>query len=398
MHFRAAAPAVVARRLLANHHNLSAVRAFSGYTLPAIMPPHFDKKQNWRSDTTEVYKNFVKKYGKNSPLVTIGTGIIAQGLHEFARSHNHPFVTGGVDNGLDVTSKRSIRGFIKNAINVHGLKEGDSMAVFNGAAFLSAHPNIAGSIDVNVGGAINLIIVAQEIMKDRGINLVILTPSSIARDQLSSPYGTGKRLVENLTSFQNLSTPTDFRSVILPGLISGLNPIGGSTDTPDELAKHVAHLVVLNEANEDGKPRVRAALGMSETDEFYSRVKVDRKVSMAGIKDVISSMIQVYSLDKLPLAIPICGGEKMSYSVADAENALKKHLGNKYPSSCKLIERLGIQQKNLEEWGPIGICLPNVDKEWNIRTAEEDLDISVVHAFEHYKKLARQKVELSSTC
>jgi len=350
-----------------------------------IVPPFFSDDKNWKADHAEVYAKFQKRFG-NAPLVAIGTGIIGQGLHEFTRIHNHGFNTGGIDNGLDITSKRSLRGFLAHVIRTNGLKAGDRLPVFNGAAFLSAHPNIAGSIDVNVGGAINLIIVAQEIMKDRGVDITILTPSSIARDQLSSPYGTGKRLVENLTSFQNLSTPTDFRSVILPGLISGLNPLGGSTDTPDALARHVAHLVVYEEADGDEKWHVLKALGM-ESEDFVSAVRVDRKVSMGGIKDVVSSLMQVFALDSLPTAIPICGGPSMSYSVNDAEHALKNHLGTRYPQ-FKLIEDLGVQQKNLEEWGPIGIELPNVDREHGICSVAEELDVSVVSAYEHYRELA----------
>jgi hypothetical protein len=350
-----------------------------------ITPPFFAEDKRWKEDMADVYVKFQKRFGR-APLVAIGTGIIGQGLHEFTRVHNHGFNTGGIDNGLDITSKRSLRGFLQHVIRTNGLKSGDRLPVFNGAAFLSAHPNIAGSIDVNVGGAINLIIVAQEIKKDKGIDITILTPSSIARDQLSSPYGTGKRLVENLTSFQNLSTPTDFRSVILPGLISGLNPLGGSTDTPDALAKHVAHLVVYDEAPGDEKWHVLKALGM-DSEEFISSVKADRKVSMGGIKDVVSSLIQVFALDSLPNAIPICGGPSMSYSVSDAEKALRAHLGASYPQFT-LVEKLGVQQKNLEEWGPIGIELPNVDSEHGLCTVAEDLDVSVVSAYEHYRELA----------
>lgn len=361
-----------------------------GYNAPMIMPPFFAEDKNWKQDHAEVYKKFQKRFGK-APLVTIGTGIIGQGLHEFTRVQNHGFCTGGIDNGLDITSKRSLRGFLGHVIRTYGLVSGDRLPVFNGAAFLSAHPNIAGSIDVNVGGAINLIIVAQEIKKASGIDITILTPSSIARDQLSSPYGTGKRLVENLTSFQNLSTPTDFRSVILPGLISGLNPLGGSTDTPDALAKHVAHLVVYNEAAGEDKWRVLQALGMTSED-FISLVNVDRKVSMAGLKDVISSLIQVFALDSLPDAIPICGGPSMSYSVSDAERALKAHLGTNYPS-FNLIQQPGVQQKNLEEWGPIGIELENVDQKHGISTVNEDLDISVVSAYQHYRELALNAIK-----
>ena len=360
----------------------------SGYHPPVILAPFFDESHQWKSDN--VCAEFAARYG-NAPLVAIGTGIIGQGLHEFTRVHNLGFHTGGVDHGLDVTSKRSIRGFLGNIIRLHGLKSGDSLPVFNGAAFLSANPNVAGSIDVNVGGALNLIIVSQEIMKSSGINVVILTPSSIARNQLTSPYGTGKRLVENLTSFQNLSTPTDFRSVILPGVISGLNPIGGSTDTYDGLAKHVAHLVIYANASEADKPHLKQVLDL-ESEDFISFVRVDRKVAMAGIKDVVSSIIQSFSLRSLPKPIPICGGVAMSYSVDDAERALKAHLGSAYPT-FQLVEKLGIQQKNLEDWGETGTALLNVDDEYNISTTNENLDISVVNAYSHYKKVALDRIK-----
>lgn len=266
------------------------------------------------------------------------------------------------------------------------------MAIFNGAAYLSANPNIAGSIDVNVGGAINLIVIAQQIKAEHGIDLVILTPSSIARDQPDSPYGIGKRLVEKFTSFQNLSTSTDFRSVILPGLISGLSPSGGSTDTYDALANHVAHLVLFNEAASSDKSRVAQNLGTGDNQEFVSFVRTNRKVAMAGIKDVSRSIIEIFSLDSLPRAIPICGGPSMSYSVDDAALALKNFLCDKYPS-FKVTEKLGVQQKNLEEWGPIGIELPNVDSKHGISTVEESLEESMVSAYLHYRQVAEQQLK-----
>jgi nucleoside-diphosphate-sugar epimerase len=367
-----------------------------GYRIPAIQAPYFTK--NWGKEENEKkkYSKFVEKYG-NSPLVSIGTGIIAQGLHEIARVHNHGFHIGGIDSGLDITSKASIRGFLTSIIKVHGLEAGDCIPVFNGAAFLSASPNISGSIDVNVGGAINLIVIAQQIKAETGVDLVIMTPSSIARDHANSPYGIGKKLVEKLTVFQNLSPKTDFRSVILPGLISGLNPTGGSTDTYDGLAKHVAHLIIYNEAK-SSEERARISkilnLDLNYTD-FISFVRTDRKVAMAGIKDVASSLMQVFAMKTLPDAIPICGGPRMSYSVDEANNALKEHLGSSYPS-FKIVERLGVQQKNLEEWGPIGTELPNVDDKYGLSTIEEDLNTSTVRAYEHYRKIANINIRLSN--
>jgi nucleoside-diphosphate-sugar epimerase len=359
------------------------------YVVPSISPPNFSN--DWREDPREVFKRFKERF-QGVPLVSIGTGIIAQGLHEIARVNDYPFRIGGIDNGLDITSKQSVQGFLSYIIRSHKLKRGDRMAIFNGAAYLSANPNIAGSIDVNVGGAINLIVIAQQIKAEHGIDLVILTPSSIARDQPDSPYGIGKRLVEKFTSFQNLSTSTDFRSVILPGLISGLSPSGGSTDTYDALANHVAHLVLFNEAASSDKSRVAQNLGTGDNQEFVSFVRTNRKVAMAGIKDVSRSIIEIFSLDSLPRAIPICGGPSMSYSVDDAALALKNFLCDKYPS-FKVTEKLGVQQKNLEEWGPIGIELPNVDSKHGISTVEESLEESMVSAYLHYRQVAEQQLK-----
>lgn len=367
----------------------------SNYKIPTVPAPYFS--ENWAEDESQQkkYGKFLEKYGK-APLVSIGTGIIAQGLHEVARVNNHAFQLGGIDNGLDITSKPSVRGYLSHIIRSYDLEAGDCIPVFNGAAFLSANPNIAGSIDVNVGGAINLIVIAQQIKAELGIDMVIITPSSIARDHANSPYGIGKKLVEKLTVFQNLSPATDFRSVILPGIISGLNPSGGSTDTYDGLAKHVAHLVIYNEAK-DAEERAKVAKTLRldpENKDFTSFVRTGRKVAMAGIKDVSNALMEVFALKSLSDAIPICGGPPMSFSVDDADKALKEHLGNSFPS-FKIIEKLGVQQRNLEAWGKTGIALHNVDAQYGISTAEEELSVSTVKAYEHYRRVAHQKLEHS---